>query len=319
MSKPDWPRALAAAALCGLCMAASGGAYALPFNVLWWDSTPEYGGQAPNARRQAMSDSLTSFNGGAVFNSTYVGSETPGTLATQLASNSYDVIVFDATTGSPRFSAADIAAIQAHYQNNNRNLLFDGTLYIRNINYNATTNYPGPNGGMQSLTVNEVFALASRGGGIMVGTDHNCCQTDANQVVAAILPLASFSGSTTPSTDGVFHGTQMLASPSPVAPLDIFTHWDSVPTEGIPPTGTFTDFLGANVTLYSQVDVADDPGGGPRFAYISTSFQPGQGDVIITDPDPPQPPGPGAVPEPATLAVVGLGLIALVGVRRRRR
>jgi hypothetical protein len=175
---------------------------AAPFNVLWWDSTPEYGGQAPDSRRQAMSDSLTSVPGN-VFNSTYVSSETPGTLATHLSNNSYDVIVFDATSANQKFNAADITAIRAHYSAGNRNLLLDGTLYIRNIVFGSTTNYPGPNGATGNLTVNEVHQLANRGGGIMIGTDHTGFQVDANQALNAILPNASFSGFTIPSTDGV--------------------------------------------------------------------------------------------------------------------
>ena len=39
----------------------SGTVLAAPVNVLWWDSTPEYGGQAPDALRQQMSDYLTAF------------------------------------------------------------------------------------------------------------------------------------------------------------------------------------------------------------------------------------------------------------------
>ena len=93
------------------------------YNVLWWDSTPEYGGQAPNAFRKEMSDYLTSYGGGSVFNSTYVGSETAGTLATHLASNSYDVLVFDATSSGAKFNSADLTAVQSFYANNNKNLL----------------------------------------------------------------------------------------------------------------------------------------------------------------------------------------------------
>jgi hypothetical protein len=47
--------------------------------VLWWDCTPEYGGQAPDAFREAMSDYLDTFMGGGVFDATFVASEIPGT------------------------------------------------------------------------------------------------------------------------------------------------------------------------------------------------------------------------------------------------
>jgi hypothetical protein len=108
------------------------------YRVLWWDSTPEYGGQASDARRQEMSDYLTDFAGGSVFNSTYVSSETPGTFAMHMATNSYDVIVFDATSATPKFNADDLAAVRTHYQSHS-NLLLEGLLYIRNVVWDATT------------------------------------------------------------------------------------------------------------------------------------------------------------------------------------
>ena len=308
MNKQKLWMALAAAAALSNTEAAT-------YNVLWWDSTPDYGGSAANSLRQAMSDYLDNFSGGSVFDSTYIGSETPGTLAAHLASNSYDVIVFDATSSGPKFDGADLTAVQSHYANNNRNLLFDGTLYIRSIDYNSTTVFPGPNSGPGGLLVNEVYSIASRGGGIMVGTDHAGFQSDANQIVNGIVPGAGFSGITFPSTDGVFNGTQMLNAITPVAPLDVFTHWDSVPTEGIAPTGTglFMDFLGNPVNLYSQVDVADDPGGGPKYSYISTSWQPGDGTVIITDPNPP----PGVPEAGATLGLLLAGIGGIAALRRK--
>ena len=82
-----------------------------PYKILWWDSTPTYGGQAADSYRQEFSNSLNAHAGGSVFNSTYMSSETAGTLATHLASNSYDVIVFDATSQDNKFNAADILSL----------------------------------------------------------------------------------------------------------------------------------------------------------------------------------------------------------------
>ena len=296
-----------------------GGAQAGSVSVLWWDSTPVYSGQAPDALRQEMSDYLTNFGGGGVFSSTYVSSEVLGTLASHLAVNSYDVLVFDATSTGTKFNAADLSAIRAHYDGH-QNLLFDGTLYIRSINYNATTDFPGPNGATGGLTVNEVYQLGIRGGGIMVGTDHEGFQVDADQVVSAILPGAAFTGVTLPSTDGVFHGAQLLNSAAAIAPLDVFTHWDSVPTEGIAPTsiapGDYADYVGNLVTLYSQVECADDPGGGTRYTYISTSWAPGDAEIPIDDPEPPPPDD--VIPEPVTVLGILLGLGGLGQYIRRR-
>lgn len=303
-------RLISLAAALGLAMTASG--QVLATDVLWWDSTPEYGSQAPDSLRQEMSDYIDNFNGGGVFNSKYVSSETPGTLAVELAANSYDVIVFDATSSGAKFNAADLAAVQAHYASKS-NVMLDGTLYIRSINFNAGSNFPGINNGTGGLTVNQVNQLATRGGGIMIGTDHQGFFTDANQVLQAIIPNATFSGITSPSTDGVFYGSDLLNDAVAIAAADVFNHWDTISSQAIAETGNFNDINGNAVTLYSQVDVADDPGGGPKFSYISTSWAPGSGQTGVDDPNPGGNTGGGggSVPVPSTLLLLGLGSLLL--------
>lgn len=307
------------ALLTALVMILAPSAHAVPFDVLWWDSTPSYGGQAADPLRQEMSDYLTAYDGGSYFNSSYVSSETAGTLSTHLATNHYDVIIFDATSAANKFNADDLSSVQNHYSTKS-NLLFDGSLYIRNINFNAGTDFPGPGDAMGGLLINQVYQLANRGGGIMVGTDHNCCQTDANQIVDAVVPGAGFTGLTVPSTDGVFYGSDLLGGLVDIAANDVLTHWNSVPSQGIAPTGLFTDILGSSVELFSQVDVADVPGGGPKYSYISTSWEPGSG---TTDVDDTTPGGTGnggsvQVPEPASLMMLFSGLLGLLVARRKR-
>ena len=243
------------------------------YDLLWWDCTPEYGGQAPDALREAMADYIDAFGGGTLFDTTFVASEIAGTFATHMASNDYDVIVFDCTPGGVPFDAADQSALTTFYSTHS-NLLMDGTLYIRSIVFNATTVFPGVNNSSGDFTVNQVWQLADRGGGVMIGTDHDCCHAGPNFLLDAIIPDAEFSGFTIPSLDGQCNGQDLLMAIANVDVFALFSHWDSVPSEGIAPTGVFQDVFGADVEMFSQVDVADDPGGGPRFSYVSTSWEP---------------------------------------------
>lgn len=304
-----------------------GTAQAAPVNVLWWDTTPTYGGQAPDALRQAMSDYLTNFGGGGVFSSTYVSAESqPGTLAARLASTAYDVIVFDSTpsgTGTS-LNAADFSAIGSFYDAGNKNIMLDGTLYIRSISYSPATVFPGANGALGGLLANQVMQLATRGGGMLIGTDHDCCQGEANNILKAAVPgMTGFSGVTYPTTVGSFFGSDLLNGGAvAIAAADVFNNWAGVPSEAVAATGTFVDKNGASVTFYSQVDVADAGGGGlvagQLYTYISTSWAPGSGSTGVVDPNPGGSGGGGtAVPEPSPLALLGLAIAGLALTRRR--
>jgi hypothetical protein len=312
--------------LSGLVLALSAFvADAAPIKVLWWDTTPEYGAQAPNVRREAMSTFLTNFGGGGVFTSTYRDAEfQPGTLAVEMASGNYDVVVFDSTPSGAQnsFNASDFGALRTAYDGGMNNLMLDGTLYIRNIDYNSETNFPGTNNALGGLLANQVMQLAMRGGGFMIGTDHNCCQFEANSLLQALLPSAAFSGITDPTNVGTFFGQDLLdGGAQAIAAVDVFNHWDAVPSQAIAPTGDYLDFNGSALTLFSQVDVADQGTfgltAGERYSYISTSWKPGDGETDIDDPNPGGGGNPSLVPIPATLWLTGLAFLALAWTRRQ--
>ena len=78
-----------------------------------------------------------------------------------------------------------------------------------------------------------------------------------------------------------FIGQTLLGQTVPVRAIDILNHWQSIPSQGEAPVGTFTDFTGQPVTLYTLVETADKPGGGAKKPYISASFDPGSAKTAI--------------------------------------
>ncbi|MEP5759962.1 MAG: PEP-CTERM sorting domain-containing protein [Litoreibacter sp.] len=294
---------------------------AATFNVLWWDTTPEFSGQAPNSNREEMSNYIDAYDGGALFDSKYVDVTSSGGLETELSTGAYDVVIFDSTDnfGSGLVDADDIQATKDFYSSGKSDLMLDGSLYIRNIEFNDQTDFPGPTDAIGGLLINQVAALARAGGGLFFGTDHNCCQGEINSILDALAPNMLFSGSTNPSTDGVFNGSTLLNEEVAIAASDVLAHWDAVPSQGIAPTGQFTDFLGNGIELFSHVDVADEPGGGQRFSYISSTINPGGGTTDVDD-DTPGGTGGGVsvVPVPAGLPLLATGILTFFGLRRRK-
>jgi len=278
------------------------------FSVLWWDTTIWHRGMLRDEIREEIPTFLDNFGGGDIFDTTYISHKTSGGLEAHLASNSYDVVVLDTLfySTSP-FNSADREALKQHYTQKS-NLMLDGSLTIRSFEYRPETDFPGHNNALGNFTVNQVYELATRGGGIFIGTDHNFGQHDANYMLDGLFPgrTTRFSGITNPSTDGVFYGADLLNNQVEVAPNDIFNHWSAVPSQGVAPTGDFIDFLGNPVTLYSQVDVANKPGGGQKYSYISTSWKPDVCATAVTDTSS----ACKKVPEPSVI----LGLLAVGAV-----
>lgn len=245
-----------------------------PTTVLWWN-TIDGKGEATSAERQKMADYLDAFGGGEVFDVTYVYQGSQKQLARQMADQSYGIVVIDTANLVPRFSAADLEAVQRHYASGHKAIMLDGTLNIRSVHFKPESVFPGPGGSSAALLVNQVTALARAGGGVLIGTDHNDFQIAANQVVRALVPDAAFTGLTDPSTNGEFIGSVLLGEVVPTKAKDILRHWESIPSQGQAPVGSFTDFLGNPVEFYALVEAADKPGTGPMRPYISASFDPG--------------------------------------------
>lgn len=246
-----------------------------PLRVLWWNGTPDLPPEFYSHHRSEMATYLDTYDGGGVFDTVYQNNSRSGGFAAFMQGKSFDVIVLDLASRRATFNSADKDALRAFYASGHRAIMMDGTLTIRNMAFSPLTDFPGLNGSSAGILVNQILAIGAAGGGVLVGTDHNVYQTAANTAIQALVPGMSFSGRTNPSTDGDFIGTTLLAERVPVAPRDLFRHWENVPSQGEAPVGQFTDFSGAPVTMYALVETADKPGGGARRPYISASFDPG--------------------------------------------
>lgn len=249
--------------------------------VLWFNAMPDYGSEVSTRHRQSMADYLDQYDGGQLFDVTYTRNLKGGGLAAALQGGQYDILILDTANRRQRMNAQDFQALQQFYQSGRRALMLDGSFAIRNINHNPTTRFPGRNGSSAGILVNQLAALAQRGGGILIGTDHNIWQVNANAALGALLPGAQFKGTTNPSTDGDFIGVTLIGGRESVKAVDLLRHWESVPNQGEAPVGTFQDFMGQQVVLYSLVETADKPGGGRKRPYISASYFPGDNRIPI--------------------------------------
>lgn len=249
--------------------------------VLWFNAMPDMGSEVASRHRQEMASFLDQYQDGQVFDVEYTRNVSGGALAAALRGGAYDVVIIDSANRRKRLNAEDTRALQQFYQSGRRSLMLDGSFAIRNINHNPTTDFPGRNGSSGGILVNQIAALAERGGGILIGTDHNIWQVNANAALNALVPGARFKGTTNPSTDGDFIGTTLIGGRESVKAVDLLRHWESVPNQGEAPVGTFQDFTGQQVVLYSLVETADKPGGGRKRPYVSASYFPGDNRIPI--------------------------------------
>jgi hypothetical protein len=255
------------------CLASA--AMAEPMRVLWWDVSLNEPRNKPD-NRQRMARYLDAYKGGTRFDVDYRFEPRRGAFARHMASNpGYGIIVVTAANNNLVFNSADTEAFRTFYASGHRTLMLDGTLGIRNSDVRALTKWPGAGNSSANMLVNQLEALRQSGGGLLIGTDHGKFQRSANAVVSALIPQARFSRITNPSRDGQFFGELLLAHTEAVKPLDMLRHWEAIPNQGQAPSGTFQDFMGRPVTLYTLVEASDKPGGGPRRPYITTTIDPG--------------------------------------------
>lgn len=251
------------------------GVMAEPMRVLWWDVSLNEPRNKPDNRQQ-MARYLEAYKGGTRFDVEYRFEPRRGAFARHVAANpGYRIIVVTAANNNLVFNGDDTEAFRAFYASGKRTLMLDGTLGIRNSDVRALTKWPGAGNSSANMLVNQLEAIRQTGGGLLIGTDHGKFQRSANAIVSALVPQARFTRITNPSRDGQFFGELLLAHSEAVKPLDMLRHWEAIPNQGQAPSGSFVDFMGQPVTLYTLVEASDKPGGGPRRSYITATIDPG--------------------------------------------
>lgn len=179
--------------------------------VLWFNAMPDAGAEFNSSHRRKMARYVDEYGQGTAFQVTYKRRTNRGALASELSAGGYDILILDMTNRRAAFNQMDVAALQKFYAGGRRNLMLDGSFAIRSYQRNRTTDFPGVDGSSGGLLMNQLYALAERGGGVLIGTDHDDWQANANAALRALVPRAAFQGSTDPSTDGDFIGSTLLA------------------------------------------------------------------------------------------------------------
>jgi hypothetical protein len=214
---------------------------------------------------------------------TIVDARTGGSLATSLASGSYDSLFVWDLTSTSYLNQADRDAVQTFYGAHN-SVVMDS----RSYGYHFQPN----NASEVALIQNVAAAFDSFSGGIWFGTDHNPDWTMNVNPILAQLGFDLITGSHSNAVNDVDPASILLTG---VTTTDLWGSGASVGhvSLGIQPNGVDMRYHFGHSSAASGA-----------IPYISANF----GDYIAPNEDP-NDHNTNNVPEPATLALFGLGLL----------
>ena len=274
--------------------------------ILYLNSTR---GHASNygSFREPIADTLDDYKRNTVFDVDFIQTHIPGNLADWLNSKPlgyYDQIWFDTTVlSSPLLDSNDLLALNTWAENKQPEFILDSSFFARNrARYIHGKPVDYLTASSASATINQALALQEAGGGIFIGTDHNCCTNTANQILGNFGFDGFFTGSYNITSNASFVG-DLFFDPEPVG-SDFFTnHLAGLSTSSVPVGTHVLNENGGNRTIeiYEQL-YSYSPG---KVVHVGASFRTDLESV----------PEPGAVGGLALLGAIGLGKL----VTRKRK
>ncbi|WP_017716404.1 hypothetical protein [Kamptonema formosum] len=278
-------------------------------NILYLNSTRGLGTANYGNYRSVIANTLDNYQGGSLFDVDFIQTQVAGDLAFWLNSKPvgyYNQIWFDTTIYKTSvLNATDLAALNTWAANKQPEFILDSSFFFRNKLNNSLTL------SATAATIAEALALKDKGGGILIGTDHNDFAYTANQILTNFGFDGLFTGAYNITSNGSFVGDLLLSSGS-VGSAFFANNLQGLSTSRVPVGKHTLNENGGNRTieifenLYSYSP--------DKITHIGASFTTGSYTTDINNPKQQ------SVPEPSpVLGILGFGAFGIASLLKRMR